>query len=91
MFRTKNHALFREKEEELKCSNKKVKNVRHADFTASHESRSHSQGCSEAPYIGESSSFKDNLLGEIPRATTKLLLLMKKWKLILISMRRWKS
>ena len=68
MFRTKNHALSREKEEELECSNKKVKNVRHADFTASHESRSHSQGCSKAPYIGDSSSFKDKLLGEIPRA-----------------------
>ena len=68
MFRTKNHALSREKEEELECSNKKVKNVRHANFTASHESRSHSQGCSKAPYIGDSSSFKDKLLGEIPRA-----------------------
>nr|POE46294.1 hypothetical protein CFP56_64935 [Quercus suber] len=68
MFRTKNRALSREEEEELECSNKKVKNVHHVDFTASHESRSHSQGCSEAPYIGESSSFKDKLLGKIPGA-----------------------
>nr|POF07323.1 hypothetical protein CFP56_22837 [Quercus suber] len=68
MFHTKNRALSREEKEELKRSNKKVKNVRHADFTASHESRSQPQGCSEAPFIGECSLFKDKLQGKIPGA-----------------------
>lgn len=68
MFRTKSRALFREEEAELECSNKKVKDIRHAKFMASHGSSSHIQGCSEDPFLGESSSFRDKLLGEIPGA-----------------------
>nr|POE69035.1 hypothetical protein CFP56_77931 [Quercus suber] len=68
MFRTKTRSLSREEEAELERSNKKVKNVRHADFTARHESSSRIQGGSEDSFLGESSSFRAKLLGEIPGA-----------------------
>ena len=42
MLRTKNRAFFSEEEAKLERSNKKVKDVRHAGFSASHESSSHS-------------------------------------------------
>lgn len=68
MLRTKSRALSREEEAELERSNKKVKDVRHAEFMASHGKSSHVQGGIEDPFLGESSSFRDKLLGEIPGA-----------------------
>ena len=67
MIRTKNHFLSREEEEELEHSNKKVKNVRHAGFSTGPVAGSSSSRVVESPKVAEA-SFKDKLLGEIPRA-----------------------
>ena len=65
---TKSRALPSEEAAELERSNKKVKDVRHADFTASRGDSSHSQGVSDVPVHGENSSFRAKLLGVIPGA-----------------------
>ncbi|XP_050260020.1 uncharacterized protein LOC126705116 [Quercus robur] len=68
MVRTKSRAFSSEEEAELERSNKKVKDVRHAGFSVSHDSSFQSQGRLNSPSHGEKSSFKDKLLGEIPGA-----------------------
>ena len=68
MFRTKSRALSSEEEAELERSNKKVKDVRHAGFSASQDGNLQPQGRLNSPSHGEKSSFRDKLLGEIPGA-----------------------
>ena len=91
MFRTKNHALSREKEEELECSNKRL---RMYDMPISRQAMRAAltlRGVAKLHTSEIARHLKINYWVKYQGPTTKLLLLMKKWKLILISMRRWKS
>ena len=78
MFCTKNRALSREEEEELEHSNKKVKNVRHADFTVAMRAALTLRGAARLHTSERARHLKINYWVKYQRPTTKLLLLMKK-------------
>nr|POF23089.1 hypothetical protein CFP56_54303 [Quercus suber] len=59
--------LSREEEAELAWSNKKVKDINHAEFNSRSRVSSPSSG-NQAPKFIVKTSFKDKLVGEIPRA-----------------------
>lgn len=61
---SKSHFLSREEEMELACSNKKVKDMHHADFKFSSGKGASSQDKTRNNGL----SFKEKLLGEIPGA-----------------------
>ena len=65
MVRTNERVLSREEEAELERSNKKVKDVRHAGFSSSHDG-GHFNGQPSFLSLSEVQTFKDKLLGEIP-------------------------
>jgi len=58
-------ALSREEQAKLMCSNKKVKNVKHAGYGEGSDSMPSSPNHSYGPW-SRATSFKDKLLGEIP-------------------------
>nr|POF02338.1 hypothetical protein CFP56_31232 [Quercus suber] len=59
--------LSREEEAELARSNKKVKDINHAEFNSRSRASSPSSS-NQAPEFTVKTSFKDKLVGEIPRA-----------------------
>ena len=63
-------SLSREEQEELARSNKKVKNVNHAGFSDSSDSRPSSPTHLQGMWSG-TTSFKDKVVGEIPGAYTQ--------------------
>ena len=67
----KNRVLSREEEAELSRSKKKVKEGHHADFNDGLSESGHSQG-SQIPWGDAKKTFKDKLVGEIPRAYAKV-------------------
>ena len=64
-------SLSREEQEELACSNKKVKNVGHAGFHEGQESIPSTTSQGYSPWNCKA-SFKDKLVGEIPGAFTQV-------------------
>ena len=63
-------SLSREEQAELARSNKKVKNVSHAGFQEGRESNPSMPSHGYSPW-NRAASFKDKLVGEIPRAFTQ--------------------
>ena len=57
--------LSREEEAELAQSNKKVKDINHAEFNDGSRASSPSSG-NQVPEFSIKTSFKDKLMGEIP-------------------------
>ena len=57
-------ALFREEQEELACSNKKVKDVNHLGFHEGQDSMPSSSSHCYGPW-NQATSFKDKFIGEI--------------------------